>query len=287
MRFYFSFLAALAAVSLSAQAPSLEQGRAALLRGDTDAAVTALEKAVEQAPNSPEAHYFLGMAYGAKAQQSSMFSAASYASKLKDQYEKAVALNPKYVEARLGLVEFYAVAPGLMGGDLDKATAHATELRKLDPLVAHRAFGVIYTSEKKLDLAKKEFVSAVQEQPGSAKAHQYLGQYLVNTEKNFKGAFDEFDAALKIDATYMTAVFWIGRTAGTSGANLPRGEEALKKYLGYTPKEGEPALANAHYWLGAVYEKQGRNAEAKQEYQASLKLNPNLKLASEALKKLS
>ena len=59
------------------------------------------------------------------------------------------------------------------------------------------------------------------------------------------------------------------------------------KYLAYTPKENEPALANAHYVLGAIYEKEGKKAEAKQAYQAALKLNPTLKQASEALKRLS
>jgi tetratricopeptide (TPR) repeat protein len=287
MRTYLTFLAAFAAVSIFAQNSPLEQGRAALLRGDADAAVSALEKAVAQSPNDAVAHYWLGSAYGTKAQQSGMFSAAMLAPKVKEQFEKAVAVDPKYVEARMGLVEFYAVAPGFMGGDFDKAAAQAAELRKLDPLQGHRAYAVIYSAQKKPELAKKEYQSAIQEQPASPKAHQFLGQYLASAEKNFKGAFDEFEAAVKADPAYMPALYWLGRTAGSSGTNLARGEEALKKYLGYTPKEGEPPLANTHYWLGMIYEKQGRKADAKQEYQASLKLNPALKQSSEALKRVS
>src|SRR3982750_4798012 len=108
MRIRMMVLAVLAAASLSAQTPLIDQGRAALNRDDTDAAVSLLEKAVAQSPNSAEAHYYLGGAYGAKAQQGGMFGAMSIAGKVKEEFEKAVALNPRYVDARFGLVEFYA-----------------------------------------------------------------------------------------------------------------------------------------------------------------------------------
>src|SRR5438034_5761868 len=120
MRIRLMFLVIFAAASLSAQTPLIERGRAALIGGDIDAAVDLLEKAVAQSPNSAEAHYWLGSAYGAKAQRGGMFGAAMLAGKVKEQFEKAVALNPKFVDARVGLVDFYAVAPGFMGGDFDK-----------------------------------------------------------------------------------------------------------------------------------------------------------------------
>jgi tetratricopeptide (TPR) repeat protein len=287
MRLHWTFVAALAAASASAQTPLIDQGRAALGRGDVDVAVATLEKAAEQSPNSAEAHYWLGSAYGVKAQHAGMFGAAMIVGKVKDQFEKAVALNPRYTDARMGLVEFYAVAPGFMGGDFDKALAQAAEIRKLDALQGHRAFALVYNQQKKPELAKKEYVDAVREEPSSAKAHHYLGQYLANVEKSYKTAFDEFETAVKLDAAYMPPLYSIGRTAGASGTNLARGEEALKKYLAYTPKENEPPLANAHYWLGAIYEKQGRKADAKRSYETALKLNPELKMAAEALKRVS
>jgi len=287
MRLTLAFLAALAAVSLSAQTPLIEQGRAALVRGDVDAAIDLLEKAVEQTPKSSEAHYYLGGAYGEKAQKSSMFGAARNASKAKDELETAVALNPKYIEARFALVQFYAFAPGIMGGSFDKAFDQAKAIKALDPLMGHRAYSSIYSMQKKPDLAKKEYLDAIQEQPTSAKAHSWYGQYLTNAEKNYPAAFAEFDAVIKMDPAYMAAWYHIGRTAAIANANLPRGEEALRKYLAHTPKENEPKLADAHYWLGAIYEKQGKKTEAKQNYQAALKLNPDLKQATEALKRVS
>jgi tetratricopeptide (TPR) repeat protein len=287
MRLPSVVLAAFAAASLFAQTPLIEQGRAAIGRGDNAAAIEILEKAVAQSPKSAEAHFYLANANAGKGQEVGMFSAGKYMSKMKDEYEKAIALNPKYVEARFGLVQFYALAPGLMGGSYDKAFEQAKEIRAIDPIFGHRAYAVIYSQQKKLDLAEKEYGEAIREEPNSPKAHSYFGQHLVNVLKNYTAAFAEFETALKLDPNYMPAFYHLGRAAAQANANLARGEEALKKYVAYTPKENEPPLANAHYHLGTVYEKEGKKAEARQSYQEALKLKPSLKQASEALKRLS
>jgi tetratricopeptide (TPR) repeat protein len=287
MKATIALLAACLALPLAAQPTLIDQGRAAITRRDFDAAVDLLEKAVEQTPTSAEAHFWLGGAYGRKAQGASMFSAPGLAGKSKEHLERAVALNPNYIDARMGLVELYALLPGILGGSFDKALDQAKEIKQRDSLVGHRAYGFIYTTQKKPDLARKEYLDAVSEQPNSPKAHNSLGQYLASAEKNYKAAFDEFETAIKLDSNYMPALYQLGRAAGLSGANLARGEETLKKYLGYTPKDNEPSLAGAHYWLGAVYEKQGRKAEAKRSYEAALKLDPGMKQAEEALKRVS
>jgi tetratricopeptide (TPR) repeat protein len=286
-RFSLAILAALVAAALFAQAALIEEGRAALSRGDSDAAIGILEKAVAQSPKSAEAHFFLGSAYASKTQESGMFGAAKYASKVKDEFSTAVALNPKYVDARYGLVQLYAAAPGIMGGSFDKALEQAKEIKALDPIVGHRAYAFIYSQQKKPDLAKKEYADAIREQPDSPKAHSYLGQYLVNVEKDYTAAFAEFETALKLDPNYMAGFYHLGRTAALANTNLARGEEAMKKYVAYTPKENEPGLAVAHFYLGGIYENQGKKPEAKQSYQVALKLNPTLKRASEALKRVS
>jgi Tfp pilus assembly protein PilF len=167
------------------------------------------------------------------------------------------------------------------------ALEQAKAIKAIDPIVGHRAFAFVYTQQKKPELAKKELVDAIGEQPDSPKAHSFFGQYLVNVEKNYTAAFTEFDTALKVDPGYMAAFYHLGRTAALADTNLARGEESLKKYLAYTPKENEPTLANAHYYLGAIYEKEGKTAEAKLSYQTALELNPAQKQASEALTRMT
>ena len=287
MRLPLVLLAALIAISLLGQATLIEQGRAAIGRGESDDAIGVLERAVTQTPKSAEAHFYLATAYATAAQKRGMFGAAGFVSKIKAEYEKAIALNPKYVEARFALVEFYVFVPGIMGGSYPRAFAQAAEIKAMDPIVGHRAFAFIYAQQKKLDLAKKEYADALREEPGSPKAHSDFGQYLANVEKNYAAAFNELETALKLDSNYMPAFYHLGRTASLANSNLARGEEALKQYIAYKPKENEPTLASAHYTLGSTFEKQGRREEAKQGYQEALRLNPSLKQAAEALKRVS
>jgi Tfp pilus assembly protein PilF len=205
-RFPLALLAAFAAVPLFAQPTLIEQGRAAINRGDSDAAIEILEKAVAQAPKSAEAHYVLGSAYGARVQAGGMMAAAQYASQLKEEFEKAVALDPKHVDAHYGLVQLYTEAPGIMGGSYEKAFDQAKEIKAIDPVVGHRAYAFIYSQQSKLDLANKEYADAIREQPKSGKAHSFYGQYLASVEKNYAAALVGLETALKIDPHYVPAL---------------------------------------------------------------------------------
>jgi tetratricopeptide (TPR) repeat protein len=286
MRPIFAVLVALIVLPLLAQNSLIDQGRAAMNRGDAETASGLFEKAVAQNPKSAEAHYWLGSAYGSMAQKASIFGQASLASKTKEEFEKAVELDPNHLEARMGLVQYYAFAPGFMGGSYEKAFAQAAEIRKRDPLMGHRASAFIYSQQKKTAEAKSEYLAEVKEFPKSPRAHLDLG-LLYLTQKDYTAAGTALDAALALDPLYMPAVFRIGQLAVLSNGNLAHGEEMLRKYLAYTPKKDEPPLARAHYWLGQLFEKQGKKAEAKASFAASLKLNPNQKDVTEALKRVS
>ena len=182
----------------------------------------------------------------------------------------------------------FAMPPAFMGGSEEKALQQAAEVRKRDALQGHRASAIIYVRQKKPDLARKEYYDAIREQPNSPKAHQFLGIFLMS-EKNYKQAAEEYENAVRLDPKFMPGWFQIGHVAALAENNYTHGEEALRKYLAYSPneKESEPPLARAWYWLGQIYEKQGHKAEAKQMYGTSLKLAPGAKDVTEALKRVS
>ncbi|HEX8151940.1 MAG TPA: hypothetical protein VF698_02390, partial [Thermoanaerobaculia bacterium] len=80
-------------------------GRAALKKGDAEAAITHFENAIK-IKETAEYQYWLGSAYGREAQKVSMLKAAGLAKKTKAAFERAVQLDPKYVTARMALVEY-------------------------------------------------------------------------------------------------------------------------------------------------------------------------------------
>lgn len=270
----------------STDAELLEAGRAALVRGDLVQAIAKLDRAVSINPNNPQAHYYLGLAYGRKAQQSGILRGMSHVKKAKNEWLRAVELDPNSIDARFRLIEFYIIAPGIVGGSAESAMEQAAQIKKFDALDGHRAYARIYTLQKKLGLAAKEMIEAVREQPKSAKAHYFLGNALLN-QKEWKRALHEYEMTLTLDPAYMPACFRIGQHAAQSKSNYARGEEALRKYHGHKPADDEPGLGSAWYWLGMIQEQQGKKAEARQSYTNARKLAPDSKDFREALKRVS
>lgn len=278
----------LLAVPLSAATPAenIAAGRAALDRDDNEKAAELFEKAIAQQPNDAQSHYLLGLAYGDMAQRSNILKQASLAKKTRVEFERAVELDPNYIDARFMLINYYLIAPGFMGGGEDKALAQAAEVKRRNGIEGHRAYARIYAQQKKQNLARKEYVDAVRENPKSARAHYLLAGFLIN-DRNWPSASHELDTALTLDPSYMPTHLRIGAHAALSGSNYARGEESLRKYLtSYKPTENEPSLAAAWYWLGRVQEKQGKKNDARQSYLNGQKLAPNDKELKEALKQL-
>src|SRR5258706_8893113 len=270
----------------SPDAELVAAGRTALARGDLENAITQLEKAVAANGMNAQAHYQLGVAYARQVQAAGGLGALWQTRKMRDEWLRAAELDPKLLEARFRLIEFYVMAPGLAGGSDDKAMQQAAEVRKLDAVEGHRAFAGVYTLQKRPDLATKEMDEAARNHPASAKAHYWLGNALVE-QKSWKAALDAYDKTLELEPAYMPAYFRIGLHAAQSGSNYARGEAALRRYLEYKPGEEEPPPGRAWYWLGVIQEKQGRHAEARNCYLKAQKLVPEAKDVTEALKRVS
>jgi len=128
------------AAPLVAQTTPAEEAQAAIDRNDPQTALTVLQRAVAQDPNNANVHYLLGVAYGNLAQKASAFRRVSLARHTRDEFEHAVELDPNDLDARWGLVQYYTLAPGYLGGSEQKAEQQAEEISKRDPSFGKRAF---------------------------------------------------------------------------------------------------------------------------------------------------
>lgn len=255
-------LAASMAIPLFAQNPLLDQGRAALDRRDYRAASRIFESALAQQPNNAEAHYLLGIAYGRMAEHAMVLRQPDLAWRTRAEFERAVESDPNHLRARFALIEYYMMAPAIFGGDNGKAYQQASEIRHRDAEKGHRAYAMIYTHERRFDLARDEYASMVHDAPQSAEAH-YTYALFLSQRNNYKVAADEFEATVRIDPSNMPAWFHIGRIASITKQNLPRGAEALRKYLSYTPQgEDDPSPAQAQTLLGAINDQIAGQPEA-------------------------
>lgn len=258
-------------------------GRISLDKQNLDDAADYFEEATEA--NGKVASYFeyLGNTYGMIARDANVVRQGFLAPKMKTAWEKAVELDPKTIGARLSLIQYYLQAPGFMGGSVDKAIETAKQILQLDAAQGHRQLGMIYEHEKKIAEAEKEYQAMV---AADVKYQSVLINFYTLQSQADK-AFTLLDQQLQKNSEDMMAAYQYGKVAALSGKQLDRGEQYLKKYLAYAPKQNEPSHAGAYLRLAMIFEKRGNKAEAKKNYQAALKLDKSLKEAEDGLSRVS
>ncbi|MFI5180736.1 MAG: tetratricopeptide repeat protein [Thermoanaerobaculia bacterium] len=146
----------LAAEEPSDPAQAVAEIRSRMYEKDFDGAVTIGEKSVADHPNSSEIWLWLGRAYGRKAERAVVFSQFALARKCKSAFEKAVALDPKNVNARSDLISYYLQAPGIVGGSLEKAKEQAAAILQVDPERGRIALERIRQREKNPTRTERE-----------------------------------------------------------------------------------------------------------------------------------
>ena len=259
--------------------------RAYLAVGDWDHSISSGEKSIGLSPDNAEYHLWLGRAYGEKAGHVNPFSAASLAGKVRREFERAVQLDPKNVDARSDLAEFYLDAPGIMGGGQDKARTQAAELAALSPEKAHYLNGRLAEKNKDQDGAEKEYLAAVEATKGRALEWFNLALFYRHNgreEEMEKTLLKAADAPGGNEVLVETAEILI-----RAGRNLPTAEKLVRRYLASDDPSEKAPLFKAHYVLGNALERQGDKQGASEQYQAALSLAKNFSPAQQGLKRVS
>ena len=214
-------------------------GRTYLMLCDYDQAITHLQRAVDLEGHQPDYYYWLGRAYGEKTKRSGLLKQAGLAKRVRAAFEQAVTLDPNNVAARAALGNFYAQAPGFMGGGIDKATEQAAALMRLDPLQGELLQARILEERKKPNATEalyKKLETRYGASPGAFDLYGQYGKFLLRQ--------------------------------GHSGDAISK----LKKQLSL-----EPGDISAYFDLAAAYEAAGRSREAAAEYQKAAQINPACK----------
>ena len=249
-------------------------GRIAIQEDQSSEAVDWLEKAIRVDDSRAEYHVHLGSALGDEAQRASKFRQPFLARRVKSEFERAVALDPKSVEARYGLIQVYALLPGFMGGNMEKAHEQAAVLATFNPYHGQLAAGFLAQREKDFAAAAQAYEKAIAAAPDSAAPYYALGQLLQRQER-WADASAAFDRRLARAPNDTSVLYQIGRNSALSGLALERGEQALKRWMAAPPKGTRTiTLAGAHHRLGQIYEKQSHRDAARAEYEEALRINP-------------
>ena len=113
--------------------------------------------------NPSEANYYYkyGGVLGMKAKEANKFKALGMIGEVKQSFEKAIALNPKHIEARWALVIIYIQLPGIVGGSESKAIKYSNELLKLSPVDGYLSRGQIEEYFERYPSAETQYKKAI------------------------------------------------------------------------------------------------------------------------------
>ncbi len=251
---------------------------------DWERAESSCRKAVSLDPDNSRFHLLLGRVYGEKAERANPIAEAVLAVKVREEFERAVQLNPKDVDARLDLAEFYLEAPGIVGGGEQKAREQAQSIATVDSGREHWVYARIAEKKKDATTAEREYRQYIGLSQGDAEAWLNLALFFRHQKR-----FDEMEQAIvKLSQAPTTKLEVLEEASGMlyrAGRRYAFAVELLQRYLATGPVEAAPAF-KAHYLLGTLLEKQGDKAGAASEYRASLALVRSFGMAQQALNRV-
>jgi tetratricopeptide (TPR) repeat protein len=126
-----------------------------------DKAIGYYKKLKTLKPKEANYYYKYGGALGMRTSEVSKFKALGMISEVKSSFEKAIALNPKHIEARWALIELYLQLPGIVGGSESKAIKYSTELRELSPVDGYLSRGHIEEYFNRYSDAEEQYKRAI------------------------------------------------------------------------------------------------------------------------------
>lgn len=225
-----------------------------------DDAVDHMELAVELIPSSADYQYGLGAAYGTKAQNAGIIKQAFLAPKIKGAFEKAVSLNPKLVDAHVGLAQYYWRAPGIMGGDMEKAFKEADIAVQLDEWKGRPLKANILIAEKRKDEAVQEMKTLTKNNAKDWRAWRTAGRFFLNNEMTDE-AIASLDKYTVLRPDTADSYHFLAR------AYLQKKDATKAIVLAKKALDLDPDNINATTSLAQAYELNGQKKEALDAYQ--------------------
>lgn len=208
----------------------LLSGKNYFMLADYKRATDSFEKAVALSPNTSDYELWLGRAWGRRAETSGWLTAPMHASRARQCFERAVALDPQNHEAKNDLFDFYLNAPGFLGGGVEKAEAIARSIVHERP--AESEFEQAQLADRRKDYAAAEahLRRAMQLAPGDAGRVVDLARYVAK-----RGRLEEsdqlFEQARRMAPTKPNVAFAEARVDIENRRNLEQARGLLQQYL--------------------------------------------------------
>jgi tetratricopeptide (TPR) repeat protein len=224
--------------------------------GKKTEAVAQFRRALELRPEFATAHNNLGIVLRELGQLDEAL----------EHFRKAVELEPTFAPARTNLGQML-----LDRGQAEEALPHCEEAVRLQPNMAalHHNLGNALRGLERYVEAKASYLEALRLEPDLAPAHAHLGLTLLR-EGQLSDALPWLKRAVELDpvnASFEEFLAELYTEREDPSEAIPHYERALA-----LAEEERPGL---HLSLGWAFQEEGRLAEAREHYEAALRIQPD------------
>jgi tetratricopeptide (TPR) repeat protein len=261
-------------------------GRAALDEGHFGPAVDWFERAVALDRQNPMYWDRLGQAYAGHALESDFFMKYKLAHRCKSAFEKAVALDSTNLDARTDLIEYYAQAPGIVGGDKRRARDMSGVLGQWAPYAGLQSMLLTCRVSRDSTCVRATADSLMATFPDSSLGYVALADWFAEGEQ-YDSAFAVLDRRLAVRPDDWQTLYEFGRVGALSGRRLDDAASALERFIA-SPVGANPSkrvqMARAHDRLAQVFARVNLPDSARAEYELAVTIDPKDGDARKALR---
>ncbi|MCU1328286.1 MAG: Tetratricopeptide 2 repeat protein [Bryobacterales bacterium] len=297
----------------------LSRSKAAL--GKLDDAMTLAEAALALEPDNASYHVQIAAVAARLAEKAGLLKKLTYARRAKQELDAAAALDVKNTDAQWGLMMYFYAAPPMVGGDRTKAVQLGEQLASAVPDLGRYYQGRLASELKEVEKAEAFYKQSASENPLLFETASSLALHYMRTKPDqlraerwacqavhadplrgeawallaraytmcgcWAKAVDAAQKAEDADPDNLAPWFTLGEAAIERGEQLDQAPIWLTKYLNKPIEGGQPPAALAHMHLATALSKTGKTADAVQEAQKAVDLDPTLENAKGELKRLT
>lgn len=255
--------------------------------GDRESPPKLADRAVALAPKVAKYHRQVAEVIGVMAQQANMVRQLFLARRFKREIDTALSLDPGDLQALRDLTEYYLLAPGVAGGDQEKARAIAGRIAALDACEGFLAEARLAEFRKETGRVESLLKKAVEAGPSNFRAREALAAYELSPEHPnlelaaqqgresvaldpgrvtgysilaevyaARGAFADLDALLETAAKNvpddLTPYYRAAERLTGTGHDRSLAERYLRKYVSQEPEGNQPTQADAQAKLAGL-----------------------------------
>ena len=227
-------------------------GRTLLLKEDTEEAFEHFDALIEGHAQDVDVNYYLGVSAVIMAQKASIFSKLGYAKDFVKAMEKTVRLKPDHIDALNTLIGFHLAAPGIAGGDTEKALMFAKQLLTADEKQGIQQLANVYWETDKNSLAAQTIENGLVKYPEDSALYFTRATSYIKSE-DWEKAREDLNSAIKYakdDQAKSQALYQQGKVSAESNSALVLGIESLTQASAIADKDYKPWIS---YRLAQLY----------------------------------